>query len=124
MSGNQKGRPEKSGANGEMIFEMAGARVENGLGHAGLVETIDAETIVGTLIIASEVEMMLDERRTRIGVIANAIAAHPGIEDGQGEKKNDEQVALEPLRIVKLGHQLSAMGRAAECDEALEFSKM
>jgi hypothetical protein len=107
-----------------MIFEMAGARVENGLGHAGLVEAIYAETIVGTLIIASEVEVMLDERRTRIGVIADTIAAHPGIEDGQGEKKNDKQIALKSLRIVKLSHQLRAIGRAAECDEALEFLKM
>src|ERR1700693_1545934 len=107
-----------------MILEMAGARVENGFGHARLVETIDAETVVGTLIIASEVEMMLDERRTRIGVIANAIASHPGIEDGQGEEENDEQIALESLRIVKLSHQLSAISRAAECDEALKFTKM
>jgi hypothetical protein len=42
----------------------------------------------------SEVEIVLDERSTGVGVIADAVSAHPGIEHGQREKKEHEEKAF------------------------------
>ena len=90
----QKRSPENGGADGEVIFEVAGASAKFSGGLAVFVETIFAEAGVGLLIVMSEIEIVLDERSARVGVVADAVSAHPGIEHGQREKKEHKEKAL------------------------------
>src|SRR5439155_12860337 len=79
----QEGRPKDGGADGEMIFKMAGGRAEISARLAGFVETAFAETGVGVLIVGGEIEIVLNEDRASVGVITDAVAANPGIGQGQ-----------------------------------------
>ena len=64
-----------------MVFEVAGWSSKIGFGLVIFVETRAAETFVGVLIVLREIEIVLDERSAGEGVIADAIAAHPRIEE-------------------------------------------
>jgi hypothetical protein len=79
-----------------MILEMAGRRDKEGLGIALFVETIRTKAIVGVLVIGIEIEIVPDDGGASVGVIADAITADPGIKQGQGQKKEKEQVAFQP----------------------------
>ena len=68
-----------------MIFKMAGGRAEISARLAGFVEAAFAETGVGMLIVGCEIEIVLNEKSAGVGVITDAIAADPGI--GQGQSK-------------------------------------
>ena len=83
----QKRRPKNGGADGEVIFEVAGARAKFSGGLAVFVETIFAKAGVGLLIVVSEIEIVLDERSAREGVVADTVSAHPGIEHGKRKQE-------------------------------------
>jgi len=87
MGGEEKRRPENRGANGEMIFQVAGGGAKEGPGLAVFVDALAAETFVGMAVVITEIEIVLDERSASKGVIADAVAAHPGIEKWQRAKK-------------------------------------
>ena len=87
MRDEEKRRPENSRADGEMTFQVAGGRSKLGLGLAVLVEAHRAKTFVGMPVILGEIEIVLDERSAGKGVIADAIAAHPGIEKWERDEK-------------------------------------
>ena len=91
MGDKQKRRPENGGADREVIFEMAGASAKFSGRLAVFVEAIFAKAGVGLLIVVSEIEIVLDERSAREGVIADAVSAHPGIEHGQRKKKEHKE---------------------------------
>ncbi len=80
MRDEEKWRPKNRGADGEMVVEMAGGRSKVGFGLVIFVEARPAETFVGMPVIFGEIEVVLDERSPGKCVIADAIAAHPGIE--------------------------------------------
>ena len=90
----QKRSPENGGTDREVIFEVAGARAKFSDGLAVFVEAIFAEAGVGLLVVMSEIEIVLDERSARVGVVADTVSAHPGIEHGQREQKEHEEKAL------------------------------
>ncbi len=75
----KKRRPENGGADGEMVFEVIGGRSKDGPELAAFVEAGAAEAFVGVAVVLGEIEIVLDERSTGKGVVADAIAAHPGI---------------------------------------------
>ena len=92
----EKRRPENGGADGEMVFEVIGGRSKDGPELTALVEAGDAEAFVGVAVVLGEIEAVLDERGAGKSIIADAIAAHPRIQERQGEqKKKNEQ----PLRF-------------------------
>ena len=112
MREEEKRRPENRGANGEMVFEVARGRAKIGFGLAVFVEVRPAETIVGMLIVSGEIETVLKQRSASKGVVADAIAAHPGVEKRQREKKKKNEQALRSTRAAKrrwaellLGHE-------------------
>ena len=80
MGNEKERRPENCRANGEMILKMSGGRSKIGSGLVAFVEARSAKTFVGVLIVLGEIETVLDEQSAGKGVIANAVAAHPGIE--------------------------------------------
>jgi hypothetical protein len=90
----KKRGPENGGADRKVILDMAGARAKFRRGLPVFVEAVFAEADVGFLVVTEEVEIMLDQRRARVGVVANAVSAHPGIEHGQGEQKENHKEAL------------------------------
>ena len=90
--GKEKKRgPEDGGANGEVIIEMAGSRAEFGDWLAVFVETIFAEAFVGVLVIGGEIEIVLDQGGASVSVVADAVAAHPGIEHGEREQEEHQE---------------------------------
>src|SRR6202035_865509 len=91
---HKKGGPENCRADGKMIFNVAGAGVKFSGRLAVFVEAIFAKAGVGFLIVAGKIEIVLDQRSTREGVIADAVSAHPGIEHGQGKQEEHEKKAL------------------------------
>ena len=101
VSEEKKRSPEDGGADGEVVFEMAGGRAKVGLGLAIFVEARAAKTFVGMLIVPGEVQVVLDERSAGKSVIANAIAAHPGIEKWERTKKEKKKQALGIMRAAK-----------------------
>src|SRR5438874_8223464 len=59
----QKRSPENGGTDGEVIFEMPGARPEDTQRLAVLVQARFAKAGVGALIVVLKIETVLDERR-------------------------------------------------------------
>jgi hypothetical protein len=112
MREEEKRRPENRGANCEMVVEVAGGRSKIGFGLAVFVEARPAETIVGMLIVPGEIETVLNQRSASKGVVADAVAAHPGVKKGKREKKKKNEQALRFTRAAKrrgaeilLGHE-------------------
>ena len=77
-----------------MILKMAGARSKFGGRLTVFVETIFAEAGVGPSIVGSKIEIMLNEQRSRVGVVPNAVPANPRIEKYQRNEEEPEQNSL------------------------------
>lgn len=86
--------PEDRGADGEMVFEMAGGGAELGFGLVIFVEARAAEAFVGKLVVLGEIEAVLDQRSAGKGIIADAVAADPGIQKRKREEPEKEKEAL------------------------------
>ena len=94
MSQEQKRRPQDGRAWAEMILQVACGSANGGLGEAVFVHAGVAKAWVGILVVTREIETVLDERRANESVVANAIAADPGIEEWQREKEEQQEQAL------------------------------
>ncbi len=94
MREKKKRRPENRGADGEMVVEVAGGRSKGGPGLVIFVEARPAEAGVGGLIVPGEIERVLDQRSASKSVVTDAIAANPGVEKRQREKKEKKKQAL------------------------------
>ena len=112
MREEEKRHPKNRGSHGEMVVKVAGGRSIIGFGLAVFIEARPAETVVGMLIVSSEIETALNQRSTSKGVVADAVAAHPGVEERQREKKKKNEQALRFTRAanrrgteVLLGHE-------------------
>ncbi len=90
----EKRRPENRGADGEMVVEAAGGRSKRKLGQVVFVEARSAEAGVGMLVVFGEIETVLDQRGAGKGVVADAIAADPGVEKREREKKEKKKQTL------------------------------
>ena len=90
----EKGSPENRRSHCEVVFEVTGARAKFRGWLVVFVETIFAEAGVGLLIIRGEIEIVLDERGARESVVADAVSAYPGIEQGKREQKEHQKKAL------------------------------
>jgi len=98
MRDEKKRSPENRGADGEMVVEMAGGRAEIGFGLVVFVEARAAKTFVGELVVPGKIEAVLDQRSTRKSIIADTIAAHPGIKKRKREKPEKKKQPLRPAR--------------------------
>src|SRR4029077_18561733 len=101
MREEEKRRPENRGTNSEMVVQVASGCPKVGFGLAEFVETPIAEAGVCGLVVLCEIETVLNQRSASKGVIAYAIAAHPGIQERQGEKKKKNEQALRFTRAGK-----------------------
>src|ERR1700736_2711606 len=77
-----------------MIIEMTGRCAEGRPGGAIFVDARVAKTGVAGLIVVLEIQVVLDQRCARKRIVANTIAANPGIYQWQRYKENDEKPAL------------------------------
>jgi hypothetical protein len=85
VSQKKKRGPEDGRANREVIVKMACGRPEASFGLTRFVETRASEAFVGMPIVFGEIEIVLDEQSTSKSVIADTVAAHPGIEERKRE---------------------------------------
>jgi len=106
MREEEKRRPKNRGTDGEMVVEVAGGGAKAGPGQVVFVETRAAEAGIGGLVVPGEIETVLDQRSAGKSVIADTIAAHPGIQKRKREKPEKEK---QPLRFAG-----AARGRCAE----------
>src|SRR4030095_7949151 len=88
---DQERRPQHRGPNREMIVEMAGGGTENVPGIAGGVQAGFAKAPVCVLVVRGEIQIVLDERRTRKSVVAHAVTANPGIDKREREQEQEEK---------------------------------
>jgi hypothetical protein len=103
MGDEKKRSPENRRANGEMILKMAGGCSIFAFGLVAFVKARPTETFVGVLIVLGEIETVLDQGSTGKSVIADAIAAHPGIQKGKRAQKEKKQPALRFGRAARGG---------------------
>ena len=89
----EKGSPENGGTNREMIVEMTGAGTEFGPGLAIFIDARAAKALVRMAVIFREIEIALNERSANESVIADAVAAHPGIQERKRADKEQQQDA-------------------------------
>src|SRR5438477_26087 len=77
-----------------MIVEVAGGGAKFSLGQAAFVEAGVAEARVGILIVVLKIETVLDQGSAREGVVADAVAVNPRIQQGEGKQEEKEKPAL------------------------------
>jgi len=97
MGQEKKRSPEDGGTNAEMIFEMASGSAEKGFGPAVFIEARAAKTLVSVPVIFGEIKIVLDERSACKSVVADTVAAHPRIQERNGEEEKQEQEEQEAL---------------------------
>jgi hypothetical protein len=97
MGEEKKRHPKNRGADGEMVVEMAGGRAKLGPGLVIFVEARPTKAFVGELVVSGEIEAVLNQRSAGKSVVADAVAAHPGIE--KRKRKNPEK-EKQPLGFV------------------------
>src|SRR5215469_13840824 len=101
-----------------MILQVASGSAEDGFWAAVLVDVLVTKTGVRVLIIVREVKTVLDERRSNEGVVANAVATHPRIEEREREKEEQEEHALglaEKLGTCRAQFLLQQNVESADC---------
>jgi len=76
-----------------MVVEMACCGAESLLGIAICVEACFAKTLVGVLVVRSEIQVVLDQQRASKCVIADAVTANPRIDKGQRNKEEQKKNA-------------------------------
>src|SRR6516164_2330114 len=104
---------------------MPGSSTKLLLGVARLVETRFPEAGIGVAVIRSKIEIPLNEQRPGKCVIAHTVAAHPGVEQGQGKgeqaKKNARGQPRTPRRAgiyaIRPLHDHAAPRRRFPADE-------
>src|SRR6266481_1452877 len=52
------------------------------------------KAFVSTLVIVGEIQAVLDQRRPRVGIIANAVPANPWVHQGKRKEKKKQERAL------------------------------
>src|SRR5882762_1192103 len=97
----KKRRPENSGADGEMVFEVIGGCSKGGPKLTAFVEAGAAEAFVGVAVVLGEIEIVLDERSAGKGVVADAIAAHPRVQKRKRENPKEKKQALRFSRAAR-----------------------
>jgi hypothetical protein len=83
-----------------MIFKVAGASSILRFRLTVAVAASLPKTVVGELIVVREVEIVLDQGRTSIGVITDAISANPWVQERKCQTINDEQGYFEPALLT------------------------
>ncbi len=80
MGDQKKGSPENCGTHGEVIVQVAGGRAKDVFGLAVFIEARFAKAGVGSDIVALKIEAVFDQGGAHEGVIADAVAADPRIQ--------------------------------------------
>jgi D-serine deaminase-like pyridoxal phosphate-dependent protein len=80
-----------------MIVEVARAGAEDLLELTVLIDAALAKTGVGLKIVTLEIQIVLNQGSSKECVVTDAVSTYPGIEQGQGEEKKQEQQALRLL---------------------------
>src|SRR5450755_2809108 len=83
----QEWRPQNRRPHREVVYQMAGICELGWIDAPFGIQTVHPEAGVCLEPVLREVEVMLDQQRTRKGVITHAVSMHPGIAERQREKK-------------------------------------
>src|SRR5713226_7481351 len=94
MGDQKKGSPENGGTHGEVIFQVAGGRAKDVFGLAVFIEARFAKAGVGSDVVALKIEAVFDQGGAHEGVIADAVAADPRIQQYERQKKQKEERAF------------------------------
>ena len=95
MGYEQEWRPEHCRSNGEMVLQVACASAILRFRIPVFIAMSFSKAFISELVVAGEIEFVLDQGSTSVGVITHAIAADPGIQQRKGQNKNDEQAYFE-----------------------------
>ena len=81
VSQEEERRPQDCRANAEMVVEMAVGSAEEGSRPAVFIDARVAKTGIGVLVVASEIEAVLDERSAGVCIVSDSVATYPGIKE-------------------------------------------
>src|SRR5215469_18841076 len=95
MSYEQKRSPEHGRSDGEMVLQVASSLAILRFRIAAFIAAHLSKAFIRELVVVSEVEVVFDQRSTRVGVVTDAIAADPGIQQRKGQTEDTEQDYLE-----------------------------
>src|SRR6266481_3697699 len=84
-----------------MVFEVISGCSKDRPKLTVFVEAGAAETFVGVAVVLGEIEIVLDKRSTGKGVVADAIAAHPGVQKWKRENPKEKKQALRFARALR-----------------------
>ena len=118
MNRHHEGRPENGRSDGEVIIEVPGVRVLTRVNGPIGVDPAHGETFVPGSPVVLEIQLVLDQQRTEVGVIADAVAPDPRVEQGQRQQEQEEE-RLGASRIADF--RLSVSRRIAERRPAWGF---
>src|SRR5712692_9076273 len=91
---HQERRPENRRSNGEVIFEVSGSRVELWFEPPCLVHAPLDEIGIPREVVLLKTEIVVNQQRACVSIVADPVAAQPRIAERQAEKKHDEQRLL------------------------------
>jgi hypothetical protein len=94
MGEEKKRSPEKGRTHCEMIVEVTGGGAKNSARLTVFVDPGVTEARVCKLIVAGEIEGVLDERGADEGIVADTVAVDPRVQQGQRKEKKDEERAI------------------------------
>ncbi|GAC1633011.1 MAG: hypothetical protein NVS9B14_07030 [Candidatus Acidiferrum sp.] len=96
MREDEKGSPKNRRADREMIVQMARHRSELAARLTGFVDAAFAKTCIGMLVVGGKVQIVLNQKRANVRVVAHAISANPGIGKRQRYQEKQDENALGP----------------------------
>ncbi len=88
-----------------MIVHMPGARILVGPQMPWGINSAQIETGIRVKPVRLELQIMIHDDGSRIGVITDSIAAHPGIHQGQSEDENQNEDFVVSIQRHSLGRQ-------------------
>jgi hypothetical protein len=83
-----------------MIVEVACAGAKFCPGLAILIQATLSKTLIGSLIVMREIQIVLDECGAGIRVVADTIPPDPGVQEGKREQKEDKQDPFESALLL------------------------
>ncbi len=91
MNDEQHGRPQNRGAHGEVILDVSRLRVYARKQMSLRIDAGHDEGFVPRKVVVFKIQVVIDQHGTKIGVITDAIAAHPRIHQRESQKEKEEK---------------------------------
>ena len=91
MDGRYKRRPKHRWSDGEVIIKVAGARVLQRVNAPVGSHSAHREAQIPGPPVIIKIQLVLDQERTNVGIVAHAVATNPGVHQGQRQEEQHQK---------------------------------